>query len=162
MINAFSKSISDIKPLRHILAVFVLVFANAAYGQSSSDYVVVDDVVIYYAVLPAEMLRVFPSGSEEGRMHGGIPSGKHIHHVQIALFNAKTNERITDFRVAVTVAEVGLGSIERDLEPFQVGDAVTYGNYFDFQKRALYEIKVRLIPPNGGRVIEKLFEFKHQ
>jgi len=39
----------------------------AAYGQSSSDYAVVDNVLIYYAILPAEMLRTFAPGSAEGR-----------------------------------------------------------------------------------------------
>lgn len=95
-------------------------------------------------------------------MHGGVPDGRHIHHVQIALFDAQTNARISDARVTVTVAEVGLAGRSAELEPFRIGDALTYGDYFEFRKRDLYRIQVRAALPADGRVVEKTFEYRHQ
>tara|TARA_R110002124_G_scaffold109727_2_gene263188 strand:- start:9920 stop:10408 length:489 start_codon:yes stop_codon:yes gene_type:complete len=162
MINVLSRPFGSARGLREVLAAFLLVFSGTAYGQTSSDYAVVDGVMIYYAILPAEMLRTYPPGSEDARMHGGVPDGKHIHHLQIALFDAGTNMRIDDARVTAMVAEIGLGGTEKTLEPFQVSDALTYGGYVEFQKRELYEIRVRVVLPERGRVIEKTFEYRHQ
>ena len=150
------------RALRQVLAAILVVFSGAAYADSSSDYAIIDGVTIYYAVLPAEMLRTYPQGSQEASMHGGVPGGKHVHHVQIALFDATNSARITDARVTANVAELGLGGTEKTLETFQVGDAVTYGGYFDFGKRQLYEIQVQVALPEGGRIIEKTFEYKHR
>jgi hypothetical protein len=162
MINVMSRPFGKMRALRQGLIALLLVFSSAQIAQSSSDVVVVDNVTIYYAVLPAEMLRSFPPGSDEAQMHGGVPSGRHVHHVQIALFDATTGARITGASVTVVVAEIGLGGVERDLEPFQIGDAETYGGYFDLQTRDLYQIRVRATLPDGGRVIEHTFEFRHQ
>lgn len=153
------------KPLGRILragiAALLIASPGPALAQTTSDYAVVDDVTIYLAVLPAEMLRAYPPGSEESRMHGGVPSAKHVHHLQVALFDSQSGERITDAVVTATVAEFGLAGTSKDLEPFTIGDTLTYGEFFKFQKRDLYEVKVRALLPEDGRVIEKTFEYEH-
>lgn len=158
----FTRFIGSRRALRQGLTALLVVASGAAYGDTSSDYTVVDDVAIYFAVLPAEMLRGFPSGSEEARMHGGVPGGKHVHHLQIALFDARSNTRIDDARVAVTIAEFGLGSIKKELEPFQIGNTQTYGGYFEFRKSDLYEIGVQITLPETGREIEETIEYRHR
>lgn len=150
------------RTLRHGLAAVLIILAGTAYGQTSSDYEVVDGVTIYYAFLPAEMLRNYPPGSEESRMHGGVPRGRHVHHLQIALFDAATGARITDADVVATVTETGLGGVARALDPFQIGDAVTYGGYFQFDTRDLYDVRVQATLPDDGREIEWTFEYRHQ
>lgn len=162
MTRTLFRTSGPMRVVRQALAAALLALAGAANAQSSSDYALADGVAIYYAVLPAEMLRGYPSGSDEARMHGGVPGGRHVHHLQIALFDAATGARIDDARVTARVAETGLGGEERELEPFAVGDALTYGGYFEFQNRALYRIEVRAALPDGGRVIEKTFEYRHQ
>lgn len=147
--------------LRAGIAALLIASPGPALAQTTSDYAVVDDVGMYLAVLPAEMLREYPRGSEESRMHGGVPGGKHVHHLQVALFDSKTNARITEAEVSVTVAEVGLPGISKDLGPFTIGGALTYGGFFEFQKSDLYEVKVRALLPEDGRVIEKTFEYEH-
>jgi hypothetical protein len=147
--------------VQYSLAALILVFASTSIASSSSENVVVDDVIIYYAVLPAEMLRGYPAGSDEGRMHGGVPNGRHVHHVQIALFDSQTNTRITDARVSATVSEAGLAETRIELEPFVIGDALTYGAYFEFSNLTRYQIDIRAVLPDSGRVIEHKFEFKH-
>lgn len=165
MITVLSRPFGPTRRLKQVLkqglAALLVVFSGAAYADSSSDYAVVDDVAIYFAVLPAEMLRSFPPGSEESQMHGGVPGGRHVHHVQIALFDTRTNARITDARVVATVAEIGLGGITKDLQPFLIGGAQTYGAYFDISNHNLYKIRVRATLPVTGRVVENTFEYLH-
>ncbi len=43
-----------------------------------------------------------------------------------------------DARVAATIAKFDLSGVKTDIEPFKVGDAQTFGGYFEFQKRDLY------------------------
>ena len=163
MINAQEGSTAPMRrTLRAGIAAILIASSGGALAQTTSDYAVVDGVTIYYAVLPAEMLRTYAPGSQEARMHGGVPGGKHVHHLQIALFDASTSARIEDARVTAMIAEIGLGGTEKALEPFLVGDALTYGGYFEFQKRDLYEIRVRAVLPEGGSVIERTFEYRHQ
>lgn len=135
MSKHLSQTMRSVRSLWHVLVVFLLVVLGTANAQDSNDHVVVDDVTIYYAIAPAEMLQSFPSGSQETRMHGGVPDGKHVHHVQVALFDATTENHITDANVTASIAEVGLGVSDYTLEPFKVGDALTYGGYAEFQKK---------------------------
>lgn len=149
------------RAFRSSVAALFLILSGAAFAQTTTDYAVVDGVTVYLAVLPAEMLRTFPPGSEESRMHGGVPGGKHFHHVQVALFDANSGARITDATVSATVAEIGLAGVRQNLEPFTVGEALTYGGYFEFQKREIYEIAIRATLPEGSRTIETTFEYEH-
>ena len=148
--------------LRAGVAALLIAAPGTAPAQTISDFALVDGATIYLAVLPAEMLRTYPAGSEESRMHGGVPDGKHVHHVQTALFDMLTNARISDARVSATVSEPGLAGSRAKLEPFLVGGALTYGGYFEFQKRDLYQIRVTAELPDDGRILEKTFEYRHQ
>jgi len=140
----------------------MLLLAGAAYGQSESDYAIVDGVAVYSAILPAEMLRGFPPGSDEAEMHGGVPDGRHVHHLQIALFDAGTYARITEATVTATLAQPGLAATRLELEPFLIGDALTYGGYFEFERTGLYEIGIRAVLPGGDGPVETIFEFQHR
>ena len=162
MTKLFWRPVRSLRSLRYMLAAILLSVSGAAYAQVSSDYAVVDDVTIYYAILPAEMLRTFPAGSQEARMHGGVPGGKHVHHVQVALFDAITGDRIADANVTATIKEEGLGGADYLLEPFKVGDTLTYGGYVEFQESSLYNISFRVMLPEDGRVITETFEYRHR
>lgn len=148
--------------LRALGAAIVIASSSGALAQTTSDYAVVDDVAVYFAVLPAEMLRVFPPGSEESRMHGGVPRGGHVHHVQVALFDTVSGARITDAAVVATVAEAGLGGKPSTLEPFTIGDAQTYGAYFALQPRQHYEVRIEATFAGGQRTVEQSFDYEHQ
>lgn len=143
-----------------VAAVLVL-FSSTVFAADSSDYRVVDGLTVYYAVLPAEMIRGHPKGHAEAVMHGGVPAGKHVHHITIALFDGKSLERITDAQVTATVGEIGLAQTKRQLEPFTVADALTYGNYFEFSKLATYTIDIEVRRPGASRVVETRFEYRH-
>jgi len=105
------------------LVAILSLFSGAAFAADSSDYKIVDGLAIYYAVLSAEVIRGHPKGHPEAVMHGGVPAGKHVHHVLIALFDGESMERITDAQVTASVGEIGLAKRKKALEPFTVADA---------------------------------------
>ncbi|MFV2033643.1 MAG: hypothetical protein ACC631_00780, partial [Halocynthiibacter sp.] len=130
-----------------VVAALLFLVSGVAYAADTSAYKVVDGVLIYYAVLPGEMVRAYPPGSPEATMHGGVPRGQHIHHIQIALFDAESDARITDAQVTATIAEPGLPAEGIEFEPFMVGDALAYGTYYKFARLVNYTITVRLERP---------------
>lgn len=152
------------RPVRPILfgvAAFLLLSLTPAVAADSSGYATVDDALVYYAVVPAEMVRKYRRGSPESEMHGGVPAGKHVHHIQIAPFDAKTSERIAGARFTATIAELGLGEKQIVLEPFSVGEALTYGGYFEFSKLGRYTIDVRIERPGAARPTRTRFDYRH-
>jgi hypothetical protein len=64
-------------------------------------------------VIPAQMIK----GHTEAGMHGGVPSGAHVHHVTVAIFDEKSCERIADAVVKSAGFRVGLAGTEKVLEP---------------------------------------------
>lgn len=139
---------------------FVLM-CGAALGDDPTGYTSVGGLGVYYAVLPAELIRGYPKGSPEFRMHGGPPGGEHIHHVMVALFDGKTMERITDAEVTASVAEIGLAGTVRELEPMPIANAMTYGNYFRLSNLATYRITLEIQRPGSADAVTTSFEYKH-
>ncbi len=148
--------------LKSLASLAVLVsIAGTSFASEPRGYKVVDGTAIYFVVQPAEMIRTYPKGRPEAGMHGGVPSGKHIHHVMVALFDAKSFERITDASVKATVSEIGLAGKTKALEPFTIAKALTYGNYFEMPTQTVYRVKVEVRRPGSRKVIEAKFEYTH-
>lgn len=139
----------------------VLLGVAPAWGDTHSDVLVDRGVAVYYAVVPAEMIRGHLRQHPEATMHGGIPGRPHAHHVLIALFDAESFERITDAEVTATVSEIGLAGQTKRLEPFTVAEALTYGNYFEFRPRTHYRVRIDVKRPGAEGASRVEFEFKH-
>lgn len=127
----------------------------------TSGTTITNGVLIYYAVLPAGLIRAYSANSPERRMHGGVPDGKHVHHLLVALFDAVTNERITDAAVTARITETGLGSETLTLEPFDAGGDITFGNYFEFGRAVPYRVEIDIVRPGGMAPITTQFEYRH-
>lgn len=138
-------------------AAVVMLFAGTALADHSSGYKVADGLTIYYAVIPAEMLRAYPKGSPEATAHASIPRGKNAHHLMVALFEGKSMERITDARVTARVRETGLGWTKRRLEPATIADALTYCNFFTFDNYAIYTIVIEVRRPGSSAIVTTEF-----
>ncbi len=113
-------------------------------------------------IVPAETIRTRPEEYAELRMHGGVPSGKSMYHVMVAIFDAGTGLRITDAQVRARVEEVGLTSEDKKLEPMQVAGALTYGNFFRMAGQGTFRITVQIRRPGTTRAIELQFEHRHR
>ncbi len=142
-------------------AAVIALVVSTAHADDTSGYKVADGLTIYYAVIPAEMLRSYPKGSPEAITHRSIPGGKHVHHLMIALFEGKNMERITDAQVTVRVRETGLGWAEKRLESMMLYDALTYCNFFTFSKLGRYTIKIEVRRPESSAVVTTEFEYRH-
>ena len=149
------------KLMRLVQAGSLVLISGAAFADDPTGFITTSGIEVYYAVLPAEMIRGYPKGSPEFKMHGGPPGGEHIHHVMVALFDAKTMERITDATVMASAAEIGLAGTVKELEPMPIAEAMTYGNYFQFYNLATYRITLEVRRPGSANVIKTSFEYKH-
>lgn len=135
--------------------------ASPAEADTTNGYVVDHGIAVYYALIPAEMIKGHSKEHVESTMHGGIPAGPHAHHLMAALFNATTFERIVDADVAAAIGEVGHPASQKQLQPFTVAGALAYGNYFDFRARTEYRIRIDVKAPGFANPARVEFDFKH-
>jgi hypothetical protein len=156
MNHPFLKVLTRLAP-----ALILISITGTALASESDGYKTVDGTVIYFAVVPAEIIRGHAQGHSEATMHGGVPDGKHIHHIMVALFEADSFDRITDAEVEATVTEIGLAGKTETLEPFTVADALTYGNYFEMPSQAIYRVNVTVQRPGSPKMTEAVFEYAH-
>lgn len=120
-------------------------------------------MTFYLGVVPAEIVQGHPPGHAERDMHKGPPSGASKYHVMVAIFDAKTGERVTDAEVRARVESVGLmQGQEKALEPMPIANAVTYGNFFDMSGRGTFRINLRVRRPGKDRPVEVRFEHVHR
>ena len=129
---------------RNLLVFFGLLFAaNLAMADDSERHQRVDGMSVYLGVIPAQLTQEHPG------MHGGASDKAHRYHVLVALFDSKSNQRITDARVKATVSPLGLGGRTKALEPMNE-ELLSYGNYFTMGKPELYRIRVEIQRGKGG------------
>ncbi|MHA1528915.1 MAG: hypothetical protein ACTSVG_07835 [Alphaproteobacteria bacterium] len=141
-------------------AAAVMLFVGAAAADHSSGYQTADGLTIYYAVVPAEILRAYPNGSPEAIAHQNIPRGKNVEHLLVAVFEGKSMARVTDARIAVRVRETGLGWSRKPLEPRAFAGALTYCNFFTFYNHATYTIVIEVRRPGASAAVTTEFEYK--
>ncbi len=117
----------------------------------------IDGVEIFLGVQAAEALRALPEGSPERRMHGGVPTGSRIYHVNVSLHDAATQAPIGNAQVEVRVEALGMGGETKKLEPMKIGATVSYGNFFDMEIKGPYWVIVRVQKPGSSRWLEARF-----
>lgn len=149
-----------LKTVVMLIVVFTFSAASAADGAGGGPRVV-DGVAIYLGVMPAEIIQGHPREHEEGRMHGGVPAGRHRDHLVLALFDDDSGERIEDAQVSAGVMELGLRGQWKTLEPMRIAGTITYGNYFDMPDEGTYHIRLRIRRPGSAGVIEAVFTHRH-
>jgi len=154
-----------------LLAVFSLVTSGTAgatenmssHKVETGQYQQIKGINIYYGLLPAQIAGKHPVTHEERTMHGGVPPGKNEYHLIVALYDA-TGKRITDAGVTVTVGEFGMASTRKTLEPMQIGETTSFGNYFLLRGSGLYRITIEIhhLGKQKPEAIEALFDYHLQ
>ncbi len=134
------------------LAIFSPTASAGHFGQTKT----VGGVVIYLGMVPAAVLRQLP-GTYPAHEVRKIPSGKHVHHVMLALFDHPGGERITNAIVTARVAPLALGGPTRPLDPMMVAGALTYCNYFRISPSGTTVIQAEIRRPDTARVIHARF-----
>lgn len=144
------------------LAVWALLFAYAAaYAEVLVQPVRKDGLVIYYGILPAEMVEL--KELEPGtHMKPSSARGAGTHHVVIALFDEATGKRLSNASVQARVEPLGGAVQEKTLEPMQIADTVTFGNFFRMDADMPYVIHLRIRRNDGhSPEVEVALPYRH-
>jgi hypothetical protein len=122
---------------------------------------VVNGVVIYLGVVPAEILQQELADHADARMHDGVPPGGHVYHVMVALFEQATGRRIGNAEVALSVSELFEPGAHLKLEPMAIGGTLAYGNYVDLPGTGPYRLTVFVRLQGMPDTIEAEFNYQH-
>jgi len=148
------------KPLPSLMLAVSLAMAALTAAADTDRYQVVDGVAIYLGLMPSEMVLGHPRQFPEKEMHGSIPQGKDRYHVVIALFDDATGKRIGGAQVIATVSESGSVGQRKALEPMNIHNTRTYGNWFVLSGHGPYRIHLEIAGIRGKGRIESGFEYK--
>ena len=107
--------------------------------------------VVYLGIMAADVIREH-SDRYPKHERQKIPSGPHVHHVMLALFDVSSGERITDADVEARVSPLGLSGPKKRLDPTSVAGAVTYCNYFTLAPTETYVIQALIRRPGVPHV----------
>ncbi|HUL92742.1 MAG TPA: hypothetical protein VLV56_10375 [Burkholderiales bacterium] len=146
----------NIDTLKLLAWIVLAIVPPAALAHVTDETQSAAGLKVNLGIVPAESIR-----GAERRMHGGVPSGKSIYHVMVAIFDAKTGARVADAQVRARVEEVGLTREEKALEPMQVANALTYGNFFRMAGQGTFRVTVQIRLPGTTRATELQFEHRH-
>jgi hypothetical protein len=152
----------NIDTLKLLAWIAFAVVPSTALADAGNETKSAAGLKVDLGIVPAETIRARPEEYAEYKMHGGVPSGKSMYHVMVAIFDAKTGARITDAQVRARVEEVGLTNEDKKLEPMRVAGALTYGNFFRMAGQGTFRITVQIRQPGTTRAIEMQFEHKHR
>jgi len=142
----------------HLLGLTMLLsLAINAQAEDSSYHQTVDGVAIYIGVVPAEVVRGRPPEHPEGEMHGGPRFNES--HLTVALFDAKSGERIREAEIRATVTDYRGPAIAQKLEPMLIAGSLTYGNYFPMAGTGPYRIELVIQVPGRKRPVEASFKW---
>ena len=96
-------------------------------------------VVFHFGVAPAEIVQAHPSEHPERAMHGGAAKGQK--HIVLALFDAATEERISEAEVQATVTPLGGSGVTKRLQPMRIADKLSFGAFFPMLSQGIYRIR---------------------
>jgi hypothetical protein len=140
---------------------WALAAPGAAFADDAWNHRLAAGLEVYLGVTPAALvLRAHPRNHTEAEMHDGAPQGAHAQHVMVAIFDAETGERVEDATVEARVTPLGLASVTRPLEPMNVADTVSYGNYFTMRGDGPYQIRIAI--DRNGSAPSAIAEFSYQ
>lgn len=142
-----------------ILAFMFALVSLAARAGEGGQQKTVGGLAVYLGVLPAEMLMGRPKGHHEREMHGGVPAGANRYHVVVALFDAASGKRITNAKVTVGGASLGMASSRQKAEPMLINNVITYGAYVTLAGPGPYRIQVEIRHPEASKPVEVEFDY---
>jgi len=127
------------------LAVLALLLAlPAAYAEVLEQPLRKDGLMIYYGVLPANLVAPGDLTVADTHMTPGGARGAGTHHLVIAVFDEATGKRLANATVRARVQPLGGATQEKTLEPMQIAGSVTFGNFFRMDADMPYVIHLRI------------------
>ncbi len=134
----------------------LVAFPRPASADHLGQTQMVNGLTVYLGLVSAEALRQDPD-QYPAHQQSKIPSGKHVYHVMLALFDSASGKRITDAVVQARVAPLALGGPKRPLDPTLVAGVLTYCNYFRISPSDTTVIQAEIRRPDTARLIRARF-----
>ena len=151
-----------------LIALFGTLFAFSLVafpGASSADRVgqslTIDGMDVYLGLIQVNTLRQNPA-RYPNHQPGKFPSGKHVYHVMLALFDKASGERITDAVVDASVVPLAFSGPKKNLHPTVVAGALTYCNYFRISPLDSYVIRADIHRPETTQITRARFVLERQ
>lgn len=143
----------------------VLALAGCLNSQSGlpRDTQTVGGMTIDIGVMPADLVRGHTTEPGDPlSMHGGTPPKRASHHLVVALFDAKSGERITDAIVRAGVADHDADPVPATvLEPMRIASAMSYGNFFLMSGGADWRIRLEIRRSSNATPVLADFAYSH-
>lgn len=140
-----------------VAAGLCLLMSNALASDAALSKSI-DGIEIHMGITHAGLPGQDMSAQQMVKAHG--LRGKK-HHITVALFDAKTGQRITDARVIAQIGEMGLSSNKKNLKQEKYGDAVSYGRDFYLSKEGPYWIDLKIHRNGVKQATTAHFDWKH-
>ncbi len=146
---------------RRRLLALAFIFAAQGPAGAAGPGKTVDGMEVFYGVVPAEVIGK-RADIHDARMHGSKRLGADAQHLVVSVLDAKTGQHIDNATVVATVTPLGMAPQEKRLEPMQINQTVTYGNFFDFPpSSAPFRIAVKITRPNVATHNPPVAEFEY-
>lgn len=118
---------------------------------------------VLLGLVPAEAMRRYPEGSVERKMHGGVPRGRDVYHLNVSLLDRASKARVTDANVEVRVEQPGgMSADTKKLDLVVVNNAASYGHYVRLKSGTQYVITVRIRKPGDAVPVEARFDYRQR
>lgn len=145
------------------LAVLTLLLVfTAAHAEVPIQPLRKDGLLIYYGVLPAELVAPRDLDVPGTHMKPSSARGAGAHHIVIALFDAATGKRLPHATVLARVEPLGGAAKEKTLEPMQIAGTLTFGNFFRMDADTPYVIHLRIRRDDGHSPdVEVALPYRH-
>lgn len=131
-----------------------------AAARAAPRYKTAGGMEVHLGIAPAQTLRLFPEGSVERAMHGGVPSGAGYYHLNVSLLDATSKAPVSDAKVEMRVEKAGMSGASKTLEPIVINNAPSYGNYFRMLGNSTYRITVTVSKPGSPDPVQAEFEHR--
>lgn len=133
-----------------VLALFA-VAAPTAQAQQRAER---DGLVLYWGLVPEAIVSQQHAASE---LHGGRPpGGGKVNHLVLALFDAKTGQRIDDAVIRAQLSEPGIeDGAPKYVPPMPINGVGSYGQLFGMVHEGAYRFRISV--QVQGRAQEAVF-----
>lgn len=141
-------------PFMRGAAVSVLTLAAAAsFSAQAQERLERDGIALYWGLVPAAIVSQQHAVSE---LHGGRPpGGGKVNHLVIALFDAKTGQRIEGAVIRAQLSEPGVvDSAARYVPPMPINGVTSYGQLFGMVHDGPYRFRISVQVPGRPQETE--------
>lgn len=135
---------------RGIVLVGLVVGAIAVHAQERIER---DGVVLYWGLVPSALVSQQHAQEE---LHGGRPpGGGKVHHLVVALFDARSGARIENAVVRAQLSEPGIiDAPARYMLPMPVNGQASFGQVFGMVRGGPYRFRVGVQLPQRAQEIQ--------